>query len=137
MTEMPQDQGNAAAPPPPPPPPPPEGEAPVQGLTQDEKTMGMLCHLLAIFTGFLGPLIIWLIKKDQSNYVDYHGKQALNLQISVIIYFIGAFILSFIVIGVFLFPVIAIGNVVLLIIGTIKANNGIMYKYPVALQLLK
>ena len=46
--------------------------------SKDDKTMAMLCHLLAIFTTFIGPLIIWLIKKDQSAYVNQQGKEALK-----------------------------------------------------------
>ena len=53
--------------------------------TQEEQTMGMLSHLLGIFTGFLGPLIIWLIKKDESKYIDEQAKEALNFQIAALI----------------------------------------------------
>src|SRR4051794_22840279 len=49
--------------------------------TKDAVTMGMLCHLLGIFTGFLGPLIIWLLKKDEHPFIDDQGKEALNFQI--------------------------------------------------------
>src|SRR5438105_4208934 len=52
---------------------------------KDETTMAMLCHLLAIFTHFLGPLLIWLIKKDSSPFVDDQGKESLNFQITMLI----------------------------------------------------
>src|SRR4051794_33293223 len=52
---------------------------------KDSITMGMLCHLLGIFTSFLGPLIIWLMKKDQSPWVDDQGKESLNFQIVALI----------------------------------------------------
>jgi len=54
-------------------------------IKQEDKTMAMLCHLLGILTAFLGPLIIWLVKKDQSPFVDDQGKEALNFQITLVI----------------------------------------------------
>ena len=60
------------------PPPPAHAEAgPLTEITQEDKTMAMLCHLLAIVSWFLGPLIVWLIKKDQSKFVDEHGGRIL------------------------------------------------------------
>src|SRR5713101_1507943 len=53
--------------------------------TQDDKTMGMICHFLGIILGIIGPLIIWLIKKDQSKFVDDQGKEALNFQLTLLI----------------------------------------------------
>src|SRR5438128_1055915 len=59
-------------------------------LTADDKQMGMLCHLLGIVAGFIGPLIIWLMKKDQSRFVDSQGKEALNFHLTLLIgHFIG------------------------------------------------
>ncbi|MBI2381963.1 MAG: DUF4870 domain-containing protein [Gammaproteobacteria bacterium] len=104
--------------------------------TQEEKTLGMLSHLLAIFFGFLAPLIIWIVKKDESTYVAEQAKEALNFQITVFIGFVGCFILSFVLIGMLLMPVLAIYNVVMLIIGTIKANEGKSYRYPFTLRLI-
>src|SRR6266852_3321441 len=66
------------------PPPAETGPLPV-AQTQDDKTMGMICHLLGIILGIIGPLIIWLIKKDQSKFVDDQGKEALNFQIVLLI----------------------------------------------------
>src|SRR5688572_25125240 len=58
-------------------------EMPNSGIvpTQDERTMSMLIYLLAILTFFIGPLIIWLMKKDQSRFIDHHGKECINFQI--------------------------------------------------------
>ncbi len=119
-------------------------EAWPEPITSDEKTMGMLAHLLMIFTGFVGPLIIWLIKKDQSRYVDVQGKEALNFSISVSIYTIGlwivGFILSFIYIGCLflaMVPLVYIGALILAILGTMKANEGKIYRYPANMRLIK
>ena len=71
-------------------------------VSKDARNMAMLCHLLAIFTGFLGPLIIWLIKKDEDPFVDEHGKEALNFQITVFIAMFVSGILTMVCIGIFL-----------------------------------
>jgi uncharacterized protein len=106
--------------------------------TSDEKTLGMLCHLLAIFFGFLAPLIIWLIKKDDSKYVAEHGKESLNFQITLAIAYVICFILlPVFLIGLLLMVVVNIYRLVLCIMATIKANEGKMYRYPFTLRLVK
>lgn len=104
---------------------------------KDECSMAMLCHLLAIFTGFLGPLIIWLVKKDSSKFVDDQGKEALNFQITMFIGFVIASATIFIFIGCFLTPALMIANLVLCIMAAMKANEGVNYRYPFALRLIK
>jgi uncharacterized protein len=99
--------------------------------------MAMLSHLLAIFTGFLGPLIIWLIKKDQSPFVDDQGKEALNFQITMLIGFVIGGLTTCIFIGLFIVPALVVLNIVLCIMAAMKANNGIAYRYPFALRLIK
>jgi uncharacterized protein len=112
-------------------------------LTQDDKTMGMLCHLSALagfvipFGAIIGPLIVWLMKKEQSAFIDYHGKEALNFQITMAIGFLISFILIFIVIGFFLIVGLAIFSLVMTIIAAIKANEGENYRYPISLRLIK
>ena len=97
----------------------------------------MLAHLLGIVSGFVGALIIWLIKKDQSAYVDEQGKEALNFQITMLIAFVGAWILMFILIGMLLMPLLLIANLVFCILAAVAASNGKSYRYPVAIRLLK
>lgn len=106
-------------------------------LTQEEKLMGMLCHLLTLFTGFIGTLIIWLIKKDQSQFVDRQGKEALNFIISYVIYYFAAGILCIVLIGFLLFPVLGIMQLVFAIIASIKAYNGEDYRYPLVIRFFK
>jgi uncharacterized protein len=110
-------------------------------VSPDDKNMGMLAHLLGIFTFFLGPLIIWLIKKDQSKYIDEQAKEALNFQIGASIVLFGCSILMIIpVVGcVMLLVVIAahITRLVLSIIGTVAASKGEMYRYPLTIRLIK
>ncbi len=113
-------------------------------LTKKDKTWGVLCHLLT-FTGLMGipfgnilaPLVIWLIKKAESEFVDYNSREALNFQISITIYAIVTGALCFVFIGFLLIPVILIADIVLTIMATVKANNGDLYKYPLTLKLIK
>src|SRR6478735_7706961 len=79
--------GNSPAPPPLPSFPMAGGNP--AGVSEDEKVLGMLCHLLGILTGFLGPLVLWLVKKDSSAFLDHHGREALNFQITVMLVMFG------------------------------------------------
>lgn len=103
----------------------------------DEKLMGMLIYLLSIFTTIVGPLIIWLIKREDSNYIDYHGKEYFNMAISYTVYFFIAFILSFVLIGLVLYPILAVALFVFTIIAAVKAYQGERYKIPFIFRLIK
>jgi len=111
----------------------------VQQLEQnkDARTMAMLCHLLAIFTSFVGPLIIWLIKKEQSPYVDKQGKEALNFQITVVIASFVAGLLTLVCIGFILLPAIFIVDLIFCIMACVATNKGQDYRYPVSLRFIK
>ena len=111
--------------------------------TQDEKQMGMFCHLVA-FAGViiplgsvLGPLIIWLMKKDQSEYIDYHGKEALNFQITMLIAAFVCILLMFVFIGIILMFGLFVFWLIVVIIGAIKANEGLRYQYPLTIRFIK
>jgi uncharacterized Tic20 family protein len=106
-------------------------------ISKDAKNMAMLCHLLAIFTGFLGPLIIWLIKKDDTPFVDDQGKEALNFQITVLIAMIVSGLLTFLCIGFILMPAVGIVDLVFCILAAIKASKGEAYRYPVNIRFIK
>ena len=97
----------------------------------------MLCHLLAIFTGFIAPLVIWLIKKEEDPFIDSQGKEALNFQITVAMAMIVAWLLCFACIGVFLVPAVAIVDIVFCVLATIKVNSGQAYRYPLSIRLIK
>lgn len=110
--------------------------------SSDERTMAMLCHLAAFagvvipFGNIIGPLVIWLIKKDSSPYIDYHGKEALNFQIAFTIYMLISLLLMMVLIGFILLPVLGIAGLVLMIIAAIKAKDGEQYRYPYIFRLL-
>ncbi len=108
-----------------------------QSPSTDERNLAMLAHLLGIVSGFVGALIIWLIKKDQSAFVDEQGKEALNFQITVMIAFVGSWILMFVLIGMLLMPLVLLGNLVFCILAAVAVSKGGNYKYPFAIRLLK
>lgn len=114
-----------------------EGDEQAREVSKDAKTWAMLCHLLAIFTGFLAPLIIWLIKKDEEPFVDEHGKEALNFQITVFIASFVSGILTMVCVGVFMLLAVAIANIIFCILATVKANKGQPYRYPVSIRFIK
>lgn len=106
------------------------------GSNTEEKTnLGMLAHILAIFTGFVGPLIIMLVAENKND--KMHAIEALNWQISYAIYLFASFILSFVFIGIFGFIGFSIANLIFCIMAAVKANNNEFYKYPLTIRLIK
>ncbi len=114
--------------------------------TQDDRTMGMLVHLLALLTGFLGVLIIWLVKKDQSRFVDHHGKEALNFMITwflgVVVLMSAGMVLAVVTMGLGmivvlpLFFLIWIGQLVFEIMACMAANRGEWYRLPMTIRFI-
>lgn len=102
--------------------------------TSDERTMAILSHILCVVAGFLAPLVIYLIKKDESNFVKEHAKESLNFQITMFIVYVVLFIT---VIGILFIWVAAIVAFVLEIIATIRASENKMYKYPFNIRFIK
>jgi len=110
---------------------------------EDERMFGMLCHLLG-FAGLLGvplgsiigPLVIWLIKKDESEFVDQCGKNALNFQISMTIYLAVSAVLTLIFIGFVLLLVLGIVWLIGVIQASIAANEGRQHVYPLTITFL-
>ncbi len=121
-----------------PPPVPPERSA------GDENTWAAVVHLasfaayvLPFLGGILGPLVVWIIKKEESSFVDEHGKACLNFQISLFIYYIVAAILMFVVIGVFIAIGLWLFSIVMTIIAALKASEGEHFEYPITIRFIK
>jgi len=113
-------------------------EQPLVPPTSDEKTMGMLSHILTLVAGFIPPLVIWLVKKDESKFIGESAKESLNFIITLAIGYIIACILVFaFFLGFFLIFILWIGQLILVILATIKTNEGKIYRYPVNLRLIK
>ena len=114
-----------------------------QCTDKDACTWAMLCHvagmawfIVPVIGGVIGPLIIWQIKKDLHPFVNQHGKEALNFQISMLIYFVVAALLWFVCIGMVLVPLVAIADIVFAIIAAVKAANGETYRYPLTIRFI-
>ena len=110
------------------------GSDPLNPPSSDEKTMALLSHVLTFAFGFLAPLVIYLIKKDESSFITYHAKESLNFQITI---FIIVIILVITVVGILLLWLVGIIALVLVIMATIKASEGKLYKYPFNMRLIK
>ncbi|MBT2639485.1 MULTISPECIES: DUF4870 domain-containing protein [unclassified Bacillus (in: firmicutes)] len=102
----------------------------------DERLIAAGIYVISFFTAFLGPLIIWLIKKDDSSYIDYHGREYMNFFISYTIYGIVSGILVILLIGIFMLWIIGILAMVFTIVGAIKAYEGQEYRIPFIFRIL-
>ena len=108
------------------------------------RTWCAFCHasaLLGVFLHFPGhlipPLIIWLVKRDQSPEIDAHGKEAVNFQISMLIYNAIAAVFCIALIGFVLLPVLWVLNAVFVIIAAIQASDGKFYRYPMTIRFIQ
>ena len=110
---------------------------------KDARTFGMLCHLSALaglvipFGSIVGPLVFWMLKRDQFEFVNQEGREALNFSISIFIYAVIAGLLIFVAIGALLLPLVVLFWLVMVIIATIKSSSGESYRYPLNLRLIK
>lgn len=111
-------------------------------VNSEERTMSMLCHLSALamffipFGSIIGPLVVWLIKKDQYVEVDRQGKDALNFHISMLIYIVvSAFLIIFLV-GILFLIALGIINLVVIIVASVKSNSGERFEYPFSIKFI-
>lgn len=109
----------------------------------NEKNWAMLIHLsifsgyLVPFAGLVVPILIWQLKKNEFPSIDAHGKMVMNFILSMLIYGVICFALCFVFIGFPLLFALSIAGIVLPIIGAIKANDGILWNYPLMIQFFK
>lgn len=106
------------------------------GPTKDERNLGMLAHLLGIFSGFVGALVLWLVKREDDGFVAEQAKEALNFQITIAIAMLASVMLKLLLIGFLLVPIVFIVNFVLCILAAVTASKGTSYRYPFALRLI-
>jgi uncharacterized protein len=107
------------------------------------RTWCVLCHAAALSGIFLhvlghilGPLIIWLVKRADSPEIDAHGKESLNFQLSMLIYNVIAGILCIILIGIPILILLYLLNIIFVIVASIKASEGQLYRYPITIRFL-
>lgn len=115
-----------------------------EGIRREERNWAMLCHLAALamyvappFGHVIGPLVVWLIKREEFPFVDEQGKEALNFQISMTIYFFLAGFMILVVIGIVILPALFVVQIVFIIIAAVKASDGVSYQYPFTIRLIK
>jgi len=120
--------------------PPPQ----VSVTASNTRTWSVLCHasaLLGLFFHFLGhifgPLIVWLAKRGDAAEIDAHGKESLNFQLSMLIYDAIAAILCIVLIGIPILIGLWVLNTVLVIVASIKASEGQLYRYPLTIRFIK
>lgn len=131
--------------------PPPPGELPSAGITAEQRQWAMFAHLSAL-TGLLtggigaliGPLVVWLVKRETMPFVDDQAREALNFNITVaiamvVLWVVGTVLLVVIVGFLFYLAAFALGIawLVLTVIAAIKANEGVAYRYPLTVRLVK
>ena len=120
-----------------------EVENSVSSPDKDARNWAMICHLSALsgyfipFGNVLDPVIIWAIKKDEFAFVDEQGKEAINFQLSMTIAYVISIILCFVVIGLFLLVILGIYALVMIIIASIRTNDGVEFRYPHVIRFLK
>jgi len=112
--------------------------------TENERTWGMLAHLSALaglvlpLAGVvIGPLVVWLARRDESEFVAGHAKEALNFNISVLLGALACMLLMLVFIGFLLGTALFIAWLVMTLIAAIKASEGHTYRYPFSLRLVK
>jgi hypothetical protein len=86
---------------------------------------------------FVGPLILWLIKREGNPFVDEQGKEAVNFQLSILLYVVVCSFLTIIVIGALLMPLVGLFDVIFIIVAAVKANDGVNYRYPLCIRFIK
>ena len=123
--------------------PPPIPTSPIPAVSSDTRLWCVLCHataLLGLFFHVLGhifgPLIVWLVKRSDSAEIDAHGKESLNFQISMLIYDAIAVVLCIVLIGIPILILLWILNTILVIVASVKASEGQLYRYPLTIRLI-
>ncbi len=104
--------------------------------SNDDKNIATMTHLGGTLFSFIPALIVWLLKKEDNEYIASQAKEALNFQITVLLAQFVAGMLVFLLIGLILIPIIWLANVVFCIIAAISTSSGVPYRYPLTLRLI-
>ena len=111
-------------------------------ISRDARKWAMACHIVALVgllgngIGFLlGPLIVWLIKKEDDPFIDEQGREAVNFQLTMLLAMIVSALLCLVLIGFVLVVIVGLMMIIFPIIGAIKANDGEHYRYPLSFRI--
>lgn len=133
-----------SAPPPPPPVPPQSGPRP-GGLPSEVRTWAMAAHLSA-FVGFIagvlvlsfvGPLVVWLVKREEHPFIESHAREALNFNLSVLLYGVVCLLLVVVLVGFLLLLALFVAWVALSIQGAVRASQGEPHRYPLTIRFVR
>lgn len=111
--------------------------------SQDERMWAMVAHLSAFigmvvpFGNIFAPLVIWILKKDTSKFVDEQAKESLNFQISITIYLLVSIFLVLLLIGILVIILIGLFAIIMVVIASINAYDGKNYKYPLTFRFVQ
>ena len=123
-----------------PPPPPPPGQQPMP--PDQERLWAMLAHLLSfvaayLFLGFVAPLVVLPVFGPRSAYVRDHAVESLNFNLTWLLYGIVGVILAFVFIGIPILIALGIAYLVLVVIASVRANNGEFFRYPLTIRFIR
>ena len=104
--------------------------------SNDDKNIATITHIGGTVFSFVPSLIVWILRKDENPYIEDQAKEALNFQITMVLAYMLAGVLSWILIGLIFFPVIWVLNIVFCIIAAISTSKGETYRYPFCLRLI-
>lgn len=105
-------------------------------VPSDSRGWAAAAHLGTFVFGFIAPLVIWLIKKDDDAFTEYHARESLNFQLSLMIYMLVSFLAILILIGIVMIAVVGIFAFVVIIIAGVKAAGGEFYRYPLSIRFI-
>ena len=115
---------------------PPPVETHPNEFPKDVANLAMLAHLLGALVGFLGPLILWVVKMDEHEFIDDQSKEALNFQLTLLIWHFGAIVIAFLSCGfIFFAPLVPYAlQLIFGIMGAVSASKGESYRYPMTIR---
>jgi uncharacterized protein len=106
-------------------------------IKSEERMLAAILYVVSLFFPIIGPLVIWLLKKDESSFINYHGREYFNFFISYTVYSIISGILIFLLVGIFLLWILGIMALVFTIIAAVKAYEGNEYRFPLIFRVIK
>ncbi len=115
----------------------------IRELSESERNWAMFCHLSAYagfffpFGGIIGPLICWLSRKDESQWVNQNGKASLNFQLSVLLYIVLALPLCIIIVGIPIIMALGLLKIICIAIASVKASKGEDFRYPLSIPFIQ
>lgn len=104
--------------------------------TPDDKNIAVLAHLMGLFLPIVSSLTIWLLAKETSKFGSEQAREALNFQITNLLYFLAAGMLVFILVGFLIMPVLFLFYVISCVVAAHRASKGEFYQYPLTLRLI-